>query len=402
MAATTFVFCVLVTVRALLATIMRGRVAIASFLQFVLVSAILCFIVLVPTAIDAKPGRPPTLQPIPDWSPTNWFLGLHEALRGSDVAEFQTRAVIGLALTLASIATAILTTILSYRKQMQLALTPTATAGSHRAARLQRTLARALAGRETAARATADFVLATLLRNRAQQTLISMNAAMGVAIVAAGLASAGGITALMRPRTVVLWIPMLLGYWLTVGVRASFFVPSELPTAWTFPVNGPLKARAYWAGTRAAMIAFILPPVILVAACVTTALLGWRVAAWHVAFVVLTQLALIEFVTLTIDYIPFTQPYRPGHAKLKILWPVYVLGMYVFAKWPVRLELQALGGSEIALLTNVAAATILLHVVARWRGTKWSVQPVEELTDDVGDVAMLDIGSVVHHAHIGR
>jgi ABC-type transport system involved in multi-copper enzyme maturation permease subunit len=403
MAAAAFVFCVLVTVRALLATIARGRVVIASFFQFALVSAVLCFVVLVPTAIDAGPRRTPTLQPIPVWSPTNWFLGLHETLRGSDVARFWPQALTGLELTLVAIVAAILATIVSYRRQMQLALTPSASAGSNRAARLHCAFARAVAGRELAARATSDFVLTTLLRNRAQQSLIGMNADISVALVAMGLAIAGGdLATLKSPRTAVLWIPMLLGFWMTVGVRASFFVPSELPASWAFRSNARSTARAYWAGTRAAMIAFIIPPVLLVAGGVTMPLLGSRVAAWHVAFVGLMQLALIELVTLTIDFIPFTQPYRPGHGKLKSRWPVYVFGMFAFAKWSIRPELEALvTGTEMSLLANVAAAALLLHIAARWRGAKWSVQPAKELTDDVGDIAVLDIGSVVHHAHIG-
>jgi hypothetical protein len=404
MGATTFVFCVLVTVRALLATIARGRVVIASFFQFALVSSVLCFVVLVPTVIDAGPRRTPTLQPIPAWSPTNWFLGLHETLRGSDVAQFLPQAITGLEVTLAAIAAAILATIVSYRRQMQLALTPSASAGSNRAGRLHCAFARALAGRALAARATSDFVLTTLMRNRAQQSLIGMNAAISVPLVAVGLAIArGDLGALKSPRTAVLWIPMLLGFWMTVGVRASFFVPSELPASWTFRANGPAAARAYWAGTRAAMIAFIIPPVLLVAGGVTLPLLGWQIAAWHVAFVGLMQLALIELVTLTIDFIPFTQPYRPGHAKLKSRWPVYVFGMFAFARWSIRPELQALGeGTEMSLLANVAAAALLLHAAARWHGAKWSVQPAKELTDDVGDIAVLDIGGVIHHAHVGR
>ena len=111
----------------------------------------------------------------------------------------------------------------------------------------------------------------------------------------------------MRPRTIVLWIPMLLGYWMTIGVRASFFVPSELPASWTFRSNAPATSRSYWSGSRAAMMAFIIPPNVLLATVLTTALLGWRTAAWHAVFVLLMLVALIDS-TLTIDHIPFTRP----------------------------------------------------------------------------------------------
>src|SRR5438067_9130012 len=36
---------------------------------------------------------------------------------------------------------------------------------------------------------------------------------------------------------------------------AAFFVPSELPAAWTFRCNAPIRTRGYWSATRAAAIA---------------------------------------------------------------------------------------------------------------------------------------------------
>src|SRR2546426_5216667 len=56
---------------------------------------------------------------------------------------------------------------------------------------------------------------------RPQQAPIAMNTAVGLAIVVAGLSrSASDLSGLMRPRTAVLWIPLLLAYWAKIG-RAS-------------------------------------------------------------------------------------------------------------------------------------------------------------------------------------
>ena len=68
----------------------------------------------------------------------------------------------------------------------------------------------------------------------AQQTLIAMNAAVGVAIVLAAVVWVPDLVALARPRMAVLWTPLVLAFWMTVGLRAAFFVPSELPASWTF------------------------------------------------------------------------------------------------------------------------------------------------------------------------
>src|SRR5256885_2602464 len=129
--AAAFVFCLLVTLRGVLGMVAGGRLALASLLQFALVSALLCFIVLVPTALHVIPGgRRGTarvyLRPIPAWSPTNWFLGLYEVIRGSSTDDFSRGAMRAIAFTLSAMASAAVITIAGYRRQLQLALTPTA------------------------------------------------------------------------------------------------------------------------------------------------------------------------------------------------------------------------------------------------------------------------------------
>jgi len=52
-------------------------------------------IVLVPTALQVSGGgrrgrARVMMQAVPDWSPTNWFLGLFEVIRRSSADEFKT------------------------------------------------------------------------------------------------------------------------------------------------------------------------------------------------------------------------------------------------------------------------------------------------------------------------
>jgi hypothetical protein len=193
----------------------------------------------------------------------------------------------------------------------------------------------------------------------------------------------------------VLCVPLLVGYWMTIGLRAAFFVPAELPAAWTFRANGPATARAYWRGTLAATIALVVPPALLVAALVTVPLLGARIAAYHAAFVVALHAALASIVSLTIDHVPFTRPYQPGHAKLKTRWPLYAIGMAVFALVSARLERSSFGGGELTLLAVPVGVALAASALAWRRASRWSVEPRDEdLFDDTSGIAVLDIGAV--------
>jgi hypothetical protein len=111
---------------------------------------------------------------------------------------------------------------------------------------------------------------------------------------------------------------------------------------------------------------------------------------------------LAEVISLTIDYVPFTRAYQPGHAKLKSRWPIYLLGMFAFALWPVRVELRWLG-DRAALLQMVAwvgCAIGVLELIGRRRALDWSVTSSddEEAPDGLSSITVLSIVSAAPHA----
>ena len=273
--------------------------------------------------------------------PISWFAALFEWIRGSRAPAVPGLAQHALIVLPIAIAGAIAVTFGGYRKQMRAALAPSArVAGS---ARVRRRLAAFMTGRDRVAHATSDFVLTTLARNRVQQAPIAIAASLGVAIISVALVTReGGLAALQTPRTAVLWIPIVVGYWIVVGLRASFVLPTELKAAWAFRVHSQLPSSSHWSGVRAAMIAFAIGPALLVDALVVAPLLGWRVAAIHALIVSLAIAITAQFASLLVDGVPFTRAYPPGHAKLKTRWHLYLLGMWSIAYLPVRIELRVL------------------------------------------------------------
>jgi hypothetical protein len=75
--------------------------------------------------------------------------------------------------------------------------------------------------------------------------------------------------------------------------------------------------------------------------------------------------------------------------------------MWVVAYWPVRFELRLMSGGEWLLFGAVLACSVGLHLAGRRAAVRWSVEPREEFADDGWDIAVLDIGRVVHGAHVG-
>ena len=148
------------------------------------------------------------------------------------------------------------------------------------------------------------------------------------------------------------------------------------------------------------MIAVVLPPTLVVTFVVTAPLVGWALAAWHTAFVVLTAILIVEVAALTVDFVPFTRPYEPGHAKLKTRWWLYVLGVYAAAWWPARLELSVVDrpAEFAAVLATLAVAIAAFEIAGRRRSGHWSVHAPEYSADPFATITVLDLRSFVPNA----
>jgi hypothetical protein len=392
--AAAFVFAIIVAVRGTVSIVAGPQLAAAagSFLQFAFVVALLSCIFLSPAVwriSSAVINNPDTVG----WLPSSWFVGLFERVRGSTRAYFIPLGHRALVATPLALGAAVVVSIVGFSRAMQHTVSgPSARSGF--VARSLRAGARSMAGRDPIATLTSDFVLLTIARNRSVHTPIAMNAALGVAIALAALTRATSIADLTHPRTIVLWIPLLVGYWLTIGLRAATFVPSEHRAAWIFNSASTARTLAFWSGTRAAMLSVVLPAAVVIAGAVAGPLLGWRIAAWHAAFVTLVLIAVVEAIGLTIRHVPFTAIYRPGHAKLRTRWPLYAIGMFAVAVWPVRLELRFLGGAEFHLMAIAALVALAVHAAGRiWALTgPAALLGDDEVEDDDDRATVLNIG----------
>jgi hypothetical protein len=403
--AAVFVFAAIVTIRGTVTLVAGPRLALrlGSLLQFLFVGALLTFLLLL---ITARPGQARLMffeAGGADWMPTGWFLALFERVRGATQPEFAAHAGRAVLATITALTGAVLVSVAGFKRQIQLALAPSPSVGAFARVRVGRAFVRLMTAGDRVAQATADFILLTLARSRAQQELIAINTALGAAVVIAGLArGARGVASLTHPRTAVLWMPLVLAYSMVIGLRVSFFVPSELRGSWTFRINGPEPTTAYWSATRASMTVLVVPATALVAMAILVPLLGWRMAAIHTLSMCTVVMLLIELVALTITFVPYTRPYPPGHANLKSLWWLYLLGLFPFAYWPARFALSSIR-NPAALFEMTATLTVAigaLEIIGRWRSTHGSAQANDEQGDDPEAMTVLDIGTLVQGVHV--
>ena len=403
--AAVFVFAAIVTMRGAVTLVAGPRLALrlGSVLQFLFVGALLTFLLLL---ITARPGQARLMffeAGAADWMPTGWFLALFEVVRGTAQPEFAAPAGRAVLASTTALAGAVLVSVAGFKRQSQLALAPSPSVGAFARVRVGRAFVRLITAGDPVAQATAEFILLTLARCRAQQELIAINAAIGAAVVIAGLArGVHDLASLRHPRTAVLWIPLVLAYSMVIGLRASFFVPSELRGSWTFRINAPGATTAYWSATRASMTVLVVPATALVASAILVPLLGWRMAAIHTLSMCAVVMLLIELVALTIAFVPFTRAYPPGHANLKSLWWLYLLGLLACAYGPARIELAWIRDPAplFEMTAALAVAISALEIVGRRGTAHWPAHEYDDQGDDPHSMTVLDIGMLVQRIHV--
>jgi hypothetical protein len=395
MACAVVVFCAFVFIRGCLSWMNPGGIAnvTASLFQFLLLSAVLSFVLHIPAMLDVHSGpfSGHSTNRLTPWIPTTWFVGLYEQLRDPASGDWSQQASRAITTTALAMLAAILVSAAGLRRQFQLAVapssSPTGRTGGLRAA------ARLLERRDPVAFAVSEFVLTTLGRSRLHQVPVAVCAAVGVVM---SLVEPPAVW--LRGETRLLGAPFMLAYFAAVGLRSAFFVPSDVRAAWPLRVWPPEPAMARVAGVRASILVLIALPTLVFATTVAQVLVGPLGAALHAALTLLVVVMLAEAVALSIDDVPFTRAYPAGHAKLRTRWPVYALGAYALAYGVVELELRAWRGSgtaAVVLGAAVVAAAVVITMARRRLLINDSAEALEPSEDEASsELTILQIRRV--------
>jgi hypothetical protein len=307
----------------------------------------------------------------PDWMssplarllPSVWFLSVYEALTGFGGRGIYSLAFPAVAATAAVTAAAILLYASSYARLTRRALE---TPPGSRARRLVLP-GRGISGRAPAwlqrspiTRAVCAFTLRTLARSRQHRMLLSLYVAVALAFVFSAIVPLilrGDPAALARPGVAVTSAPLVVMFFVLVGLRALFAIPIEPKANWTFRLCEPANRRAVVAGVRRAMLFACVAPVTLAAAASVAIPWGATRGLAHGVFCALMGLLLTELLLVRLCKVPFTCTYFPGSARVRTLWPFYLIGFMTYSYTAGALEADV-------LLRSVRAYTVACLLLA--------------------------------------
>jgi hypothetical protein len=213
------------------------------------------------------------------------------------------------------------------------------------------------------------FVVASLLRSRRHRLIVTAYAGVAIAVgtisVIAG--SIRGTIALDHPSISLLSLPLVLMFFITLGLRSAFAVPTDIDANWPFRLAQPPVIAAVNATAIAILLVGIAP--IVAVASTAAFLMGWgRGAAGTVgALDLLSAIVLVEWALADWRKVPFTCGHMPDPELLRSHWLFGIVPLIVFAFVNAAIQRNALTSTRAMFwYGGIASGTIAILHLRRW------------------------------------
>ncbi len=265
--------------------------------------------------------------------PPLWFTGIHEVIVGNKDRFFLAQARAGIAGIVGSILLFILTFAVSYARQIRKSLEVKIRRNPlGQAKRSLAALFNAVVLRNPTQRAVFAFSVKTFLRSNRHKIQLASYMACGIALIMILLASAGFGQRFFDPRSpIVAAIPLILSFFLLVGIRLLINVPVTAGANWVFRITEAPDGKNYFIGVKKAVAAVALIPLHAVLLGAYAPVWGWKDAGRHLGFCLLASLLLMEILFFRHSKIPFACTYVPMKAKAYFRWFLYGLAFLAYA-----------------------------------------------------------------------
>jgi hypothetical protein len=307
--------------------------------------------------------------------PPAWFLGLCQVLRGQESAALTSlggAAIVGL---LCVLLVSLLAYSLCYARCFVQNAETMANLPAGRAARASVVfrLLDALLLRSAFQRACYRFAFRTIFRSGEHAFAIGGFLSLGIVIASQTMLPAMNERPLPKmsnavPSAGILSVPLILGFFLILGLWSVWAIPAPLRANWIFRFHINSRSSECAPLARKIVLTFVVPALAAVCLPVYSHFWGWRVGMTHTALVAVWCVLLMEGLFARFRKIPFTcsLPKFKSHAIVSML--LLVLGYFAFTSVTATVESWALADPPwfIAFVPVVLGVLVVLY---RWRKT---------------------------------
>lgn len=337
--------------RAFRAASLVARLAIIVSLILLLSSS---FAVL--PAIRAFPKHPDSLVRL---LPPVWYVGLYQTLQGRSNPELAAAAATGLEAVAVALLCALAFSALSYRRYY------VRIPESVDARQIERRwsmrwfssgLDRALL-RSPFQRACYHFSLKALWRSETHCMVFGAFVGLGLVLtsqqILSGAPAVPGRPADPFPSVSLLAAPLVMAYFVIIGLRFVFEVPAGLNANWLYRLIVGSRGSETGAVARKIVLTFLVPAIVAPSLAIYAWIWGWRIGAVHALYVLAMSLLLMEIVLLRFRKIPFTCGLPSFRNNAIMLAFIYFIGFFAFTSIAAAVERSMLRWPPLLLALPV-------------------------------------------------
>lgn len=385
LAAGAFVFFAIAIIPGIFTILLRGKFfqRLSDLIRFVLVAAhgfVLYFFVIDTKWIERwyeslqaiKEDASPWVMNFPPL----WFTGLYQVLMGNKEIFFQKLADRALLALGAVVGVFFLVILLSYNRHLK----KMAPAGvKHYRPPLLKRLAEPALNliwlRNSTERAVFWFYQSALLRSRLHRNRVMSYLGIGVAFTLIMLVSTGKYMWKYQAGN-MLSLPLVLTFFMLVGVREAANIPVSFEANWTFRITENPDRWPYFSALRKSIFLFLLLPLYGVLFALYGTIWNIKEAGLHCLYDLAFALLLMELLFFQHKKFPFACSYLPGKSQLHVLWLVYLFLFLSYILIPRWLEPVVLAGTSHFIIFY---AVFILIAVALWLYHKFKFYPKHNL-----------------------
>ncbi|MGA8872000.1 MAG: hypothetical protein WB460_12720, partial [Candidatus Acidiferrales bacterium] len=327
--------------------------------------------------------------------PPAWFLGMCQILRGQTnpvMTSLSCAAIVGLlgALLLSFAAYSLCYARCFAQSAETMASLPVGRTGR---ASLAFRLLDALFLKSAFQRACYRFAFRTIFRSEEQAFALGGFLSLGVVIASQTMLPATSKKLLPTmsgavPSAEVLSVPLIVGFFLILGLWSACAIPASLRANWVFRFHINSRTHECVPLARKIVLTFVAPALVAVCLPVYSHFCGWRVGVIHTVLVAVWCVLLIEGLLVRFRKIPFTcsLPKFKSHAVVSVL--LLALGYSAFTSLTATVESWAL----VDPLWFVLFVSVVLGVsVALYRRRKTMIESDRRIIFEERSVTVVEV-----------
>jgi len=385
LAAGAFVFFTMAIIPGIFTILLRGKFfqRLSDLIRFVLVAAHvfgLYFFVMDTKWIERWYESLQAIKEAPGpWVmnfPPLWFTGLYQVLMGNKEVFFEKLADRALLALGAVIGAFFVIILFSYNRHLK-KMAPEGV--KHYRPSLLRRLAEPGLSliwlRNQSERAAFWFYHSVFRRSRLHRNRVMSYLGVGVAFTLIMLASTGKYFWKYQSGN-MLSLPLVLSFFMLVGVRDAVNIPVNFEANWAFRITEKPDRWPYFSALRKSIFLFFLLPLYGLMFAFYGVVWNFKAAGFHCLYDLAFAVLLMELLFFQHRKFPFACSYLPGKSQLHVLWVIYLFSFLAYIFIPRWLEPEILASTRRFV---VFYAVFILMAAALWLYHKLIFYPKQSL-----------------------